>query len=63
MQQGVETTVYCATAPELKGRGGLYYENCNESTSILSYAKLEDEQEKLWTLSEKLTGTSFPTTK
>lgn len=26
--QGAATSVYCATAPELAGRGGLYWNNC-----------------------------------
>lgn len=27
-QQGAATTVYCATAAELEGLGGMYFNNC-----------------------------------
>uniref|UniRef100_F7EAG2 WW domain containing oxidoreductase n=1 Tax=Ornithorhynchus anatinus TaxID=9258 RepID=F7EAG2_ORNAN len=27
-QQGAATTLYCATAPELEGLGGMYFNNC-----------------------------------
>jgi NAD(P)-dependent dehydrogenase (short-subunit alcohol dehydrogenase family) len=65
--QGAATTCWVATAPELEGRGGLYAEDCHvaevdDSSSIggvRSYALDEASAERLWTLSEDLTGEKF----
>uniref|UniRef100_A0A8C4JZK0 Uncharacterized protein n=1 Tax=Dromaius novaehollandiae TaxID=8790 RepID=A0A8C4JZK0_DRONO len=52
-QQGAATTVYCATAPELEGLGGMYFNNCcrcapsPEAQSVAVAAAL-------WELSEGL---------
>lgn len=67
-QQGAATQVYAAVAPELKGRGGLYLEDCHvagPSPSLASpggyapWALDADGAAKLWTLSEKLVGAAF----
>ncbi|KAJ7340978.1 hypothetical protein JRQ81_004265 [Phrynocephalus forsythii] len=47
MQQGAATTVYCATAPELEGLGGMYFNNSQEAQNDLVATAL-------WELSEKL---------
>ena len=57
--QGAATNVYAAVHPELKGKGGLYFSDCNEDTPI-AYARDENEQKKFFDLSEKETGTYFP---
>lgn len=65
--QGAATQVWAATAPELKGTGGVYCEDChvaqidNESTKdgVRSYALDPEGAERLWALSEELTGESF----
>jgi retinol dehydrogenase-12 len=57
--EGAATTVYCATEPELKGKGGTYYEDCNESNPQ-SKALDTNTAGQLWTVSETLTKAAFP---
>ena len=33
-QQGASTSVWAATAPELKGQGGLYLEDCQKAVAV-----------------------------
>lgn len=56
--QGSATTLYCAIHPDVK-EGGKYYEDCNLSKAI-DYSNNEEEQKKLWELSEKETKTKYP---
>lgn len=52
-QQAAACTVYCATATELEGVGGLYFNNCcicQPSDEALNEASIT----KLWKLSEKM---------
>ncbi|PVD25545.1 hypothetical protein C0Q70_13201 [Pomacea canaliculata] len=58
-EEGCQTIIYCALAPELKGISGGYFGSCRqepwtEAASDLGAAK------KLWELSEKLTGLTVP---
>jgi hypothetical protein len=67
--QGAATTVWCATSPQLDGMGGVYCENCDiavvepeGSSSLLGvrpWAIDATLAERLWTLSEGLTGVKF----
>ena len=65
--QGAATTCWVATAPELAGRGGLYAEDCHiaelDDTSstggVRSYAVDPEAADRLWRLSEELTGENF----
>ena len=65
--QGAATTCWAATAPELEGKGGLYCEDChvaeNDDQSsdggVRSYAIDPATADRLWTLSEEMTGESF----
>jgi NAD(P)-dependent dehydrogenase (short-subunit alcohol dehydrogenase family) len=57
--QGAATSVYVATSPQINGKGGLFFEDCNVSVP-LEYSQDEKEQEKLWDISEKETKTSYP---
>lgn len=65
--QGAATTCWVATAEELEGRGGLYAEDCNVAEvddaratgGVRAYALDKDETERLWALSEELTGQRF----
>lgn len=53
LQQAASTTVYCATAPELTGLTGVYFNNCY----ICEPSKLSQNEElakDLWSLSEKI---------
>lgn len=66
--QGAATSCWAATAPELEGKGGVYCEDCHvaeiddESSAggVRSYALDPAAAERLWTLSEQLTGAQFP---
>jgi len=51
--QGAATSVYVATAPELEGIGGLYFEDCNQSTPK-PHACNPVYAEKLWDLSKEM---------
>ncbi|XP_054164950.1 WW domain-containing oxidoreductase-like [Oppia nitens] len=51
--QGASTTVYCSTAPELEGVGGLYFNNCFRCEASKT-AHNNDLSAKLWLLSEKM---------
>jgi NAD(P)-dependent dehydrogenase (short-subunit alcohol dehydrogenase family) len=57
--QGTATTIYAAIHPELKGKGGIYLDDCNIAEPS-EYSKNEKEQINLFDLSEKVTGVSFP---
>uniref|UniRef100_A0A8C4Y9V9 WW domain containing oxidoreductase n=1 Tax=Gopherus evgoodei TaxID=1825980 RepID=A0A8C4Y9V9_9SAUR len=52
-QQGAATTVYCATAPELEGLGGMYFNNCCRCLPSQE-AQNEVTAAALWELSERL---------
>lgn len=65
MESGAATEVWAATAPELAGRGGLYLEDCGIAEQVdagvqthgyLAYAQDAEAAERLWHLSERLTG-------
>jgi retinol dehydrogenase 12 len=50
-EEGAETSVYCATSPEVAAQTGRYYERCREvKPSKLAYD--EDLARELWTRSE-----------
>lgn len=51
--QGAATTIYVATAPELEGIGGKFYENSNESVAK-PYATNPRYAERLWNLTVEL---------
>lgn len=65
MESGAATEVWAATAPELAGKGGLYLEDCGIAEQVdagvqthgyLAYAQDAEAAERLWRLSERLTG-------
>ena len=67
--QGAATTVWCATSPQLNGRGGVYCEDCDiaaptaaenlTANGVRSWAIDPETARGLWTLSEQLTGVKF----
>jgi NAD(P)-dependent dehydrogenase (short-subunit alcohol dehydrogenase family) len=71
VEQGAATSVWCATSPMLADKGGVYCEDCDiapmwaEGMSPYSGARphITDAvlADKLWTLSEAMTGVSFRT--
>jgi NAD(P)-dependent dehydrogenase (short-subunit alcohol dehydrogenase family) len=66
--QGAATSCWAATAPELEGKGGVYCEDCHvaelddesASSGVRSYALNPSYADRLWKLSEELTGAKFP---
>ena len=71
LEQGAATTVWCATSAMLNGLGGVYCEDCNiaqpvaaDSTELLGvrpWAMDPALAERLWQLSEQMTGVAFKT--
>ncbi|MBX5088399.1 oxidoreductase [Rhizobium lentis] len=65
-QQGAATTVWCAVSKSLDGLGGVYCENSDIAQAVpsdhkpldgvLPWAIDEEAAERLWTLSEQMTG-------
>ncbi|CAB4909100.1 unannotated protein [freshwater metagenome] len=62
-EQGAATSVYLATAPELAGVGGRYFEDCHEAEvveamqgihGVLPHALDPDDARRLWDVSEEL---------
>ena len=63
-EQGAATTVWCATSPQLNGRGGVYCEDCDiaqfaTETSerwehVRAWACDDERAERLWDMSEKM---------
>jgi NAD(P)-dependent dehydrogenase (short-subunit alcohol dehydrogenase family) len=70
VEQGAATTLWAATSARLEGLGGLYCEDCDVAaavpgddqgfTGVRPWAVDLDAAERLWTLSEQLTGTRLP---
>jgi NAD(P)-dependent dehydrogenase (short-subunit alcohol dehydrogenase family) len=64
--QGAATSVWCATSPQLVGRGGVYCENCDiaelapdgdtRKSGVRPWAADPLLADRLWSLSEELTG-------
>jgi NAD(P)-dependent dehydrogenase (short-subunit alcohol dehydrogenase family) len=68
ISQGAATTVWCATSPLLKDKGGVYCEDCDVaaltngtpgSNGVQLYSLDEVNAKRLWHLSELLTGIKF----
>ena len=69
-EQGAATSVWCATSRQLEGLGGVYCEDCDiavpvpgdstELRGVRPWAMDREFANRLWHLSEKLTGISFP---
>ena len=66
VEQGAATTVWCAVSRQLDALGGVYCEDCNVATPVPAdspelsgvrpWATDPAQAERLWTLSEKITG-------
>lgn len=71
LSQGAATTLWCATSRQLDGLGGLYCENCDIARVVADgevfdggvrpWAIDPAQAERLWTLSERLTGVTLDT--
>ncbi|MDD1963857.1 oxidoreductase [Pseudomonas putida] len=68
LEQGAATGLWCATSPELNGKGGVYCEDCNIAPingaeigrkGVASWAANPEFSEHLWRISETWTGVSL----
>jgi hypothetical protein len=69
VEQGAATSVWCATSPRLAGMGGVYCQDVDiaeilppdsaSNVGVRSYAIDPKAAERLWSLSERLTGVKF----
>lgn len=66
--QGAATTVWCATSPLLNDLGGVYCENVDVALLSLDNELIDDikpysldeyNAQRLWNLSEEMTGITF----
>ncbi len=65
--QGAATQSWAATADELEGQGGIYCEDCgvaevddeSSTSGVRSYALDKDSANRLWAMSEEMTGEEF----
>ena len=58
-EKGAQTSIYLASSPDVKGVSGLYFDKKKAvQSSTLSYD--EESQERLWAISEELTGIAAP---
>lgn len=67
--QGAATSVWCATNPQLNGRGGVYCEDCDIAVArapeeqtmdgVRPWAVDDATADKLWDVSERMTGVTF----
>lgn len=68
-EQGAATSIWCATSSQLNGMGGVYCEDCdistaestdsNSETGVWPWAIDPKAAEKLWKISESLSGVEF----
>lgn len=65
--QGAATQTWAATAEELEGKGGVYCEDCHvaevddasTTSGVRSYALDKSNADRLWAMSEEMTGETF----
>lgn len=58
--QGAYTSVHAATAPSLRGVGGLYFVNSEATADVSAVAKDPQVAERLWEMSEGVCGLATP---
>lgn len=52
---GAQTTIWCALEDSIENQSGLYYADCAVKTPHRN-ALVQEDQKKLWELSEKMVG-------
>jgi NAD(P)-dependent dehydrogenase (short-subunit alcohol dehydrogenase family) len=58
-ERGAETSIHLASAPELEGVSGRYFADCKEKQPM-PHACDDAVAQRLWQISETLTGLSYP---
>jgi len=56
---GAQTTLYCALEPTLENESGKYYSDCKKKNPTRK-AQNEDDQKRLWDISEEVVGLKIP---
>ena len=56
---GAQTTLYCSLEPSLENESGNYYSDCKRKTPSRD-ARNEDDQKRLWDISEEVVGLKVP---
>jgi hypothetical protein len=59
-EKGAETTIYLATEPRLESKSGLYFKKCKVDKPA-PIAENGAARQKLWEISEKLSGSKNKT--
>ncbi|MFC4807900.1 SDR family NAD(P)-dependent oxidoreductase [Paenibacillus sp. GCM10023250] len=67
IEEGAATVIWCAVHPQLEGKGGVYCENVDIAVitdtpyapGVFEWAVNDTDAERLWTLSEQLSGLKF----
>ncbi len=52
---GAQTTIYCCLEDKLENDSGKYFDGCREA-SISRLAQNEENQKKMWEISEQMVG-------
>jgi hypothetical protein len=52
--QGAQTTLFCCLEDSVEAHSGKYYSDCKEEEPLHAIALNEDDQKRLWDISEKL---------
>jgi hypothetical protein len=58
VEQGAATSVWGAVSDKLAGLGGRYLADCSISENVAPYAVDPQRAEQLWTISERLCGST-----
>jgi NAD(P)-dependent dehydrogenase (short-subunit alcohol dehydrogenase family) len=58
VEQGAATSIWAAVSDELAGLGGLYLADCSISENVAPYAVDPQRAQRLWTISERLCGST-----
>lgn len=71
--EGAATIVWCAVSKQLEGMGGVYCQNADiapllahhqfedpSASGVWPWAANDEDADRLWALSEELTGVAFP---
>jgi NAD(P)-dependent dehydrogenase (short-subunit alcohol dehydrogenase family) len=67
VEQGAASSVWAATSSDLEGKGGSYTQDCSVAvpgdaagSAVMAYAVDPEAAQRLWTISEKMVGQTFP---
>ena len=55
-ESGAQTTIFCAVDESIREETGKYYADCREAATCPVALSNQEDQKKLWILSEQLTG-------